>query len=646
MDIADTSNAQEAPVKLPEPKLPPLKIVKSGFNYCLCTFKNKWVNGRSVCVKGSTKTRGVVVKQQKTGRIKWKEDFLMEHPELRKFDAYREEAEGNEKRKKKAYKIRFEQRDSEEPDEVDQITVSLRSALEMKSYKAGATWVLGHIIKDTPLDIALSHTFGGYSRDLKLKSLAMYMYLAGSMSMDRYSEFAKSYRMPYKKPLDGGQCSRLFSSIQEKDIQVFLNKLNTEALKLEEEDTEQEHVYYALDSSSISTYSKSLGKAQFGYNKDGDDLRQVNIMMLVNQKTGLPIYYREYDGDVPDVSTVSTMLKEYARLELNRQGIIVADRGYGTPLNVHRFFQTDTSFLLNFRTSFSFCKNLIAQHYNELNDVLNYDAAIESYVFTTKVMWSYPVNYKTNCKERTPREKKPMYVHMFFNEDIKNEAKKQFIKQISKILKKLANGDALEKDEEVSRDKYLIAKEGPEPGEIKYVLDTSKMAEFLMNKGVQILISDTVSSAAEARAAYDMRNSVELAFGMLKQQVGGRRLHISTEPTLRGKVFTLFLAVAIGLMFRCRRQHSKQDEHMRAKSDHQMLDVLNNIEAKIWDQGLYYTEITGLKKKILDVLEVPLPEKEVFTKDELDKEAAVTSAIEDLTEEEARKRILEEMAKG
>lgn len=639
----------ESSTQIEHPKLPPLKVVKSGANYYLCTFKNQWQNGRSVAVKGSTKTVGVVVRQQSTGRIKWYEEFLMAHPELRKFNAFRVEADGNDKRKMKAYRIKFELRDSdEEESEEEQAMMPVRAIFDTKKLKAGATWALSQIIKGTPFETALTSTFSLYHRDQKLMSLAMFMYLAKTAIMDDYVNFAKDRKMPYAKPLDGGQCSRLFASIEYSDIQKFLHRLNQEMLRQEEADSGTEHVYYALDSSSISSCSSKIKqKLQFGYNKDGDDLKQINIMMLVNQVTGIPIYYREYTGDVPDVSTVSTFVKEFARLELNRRAIVVADRGYGSPLNVHRFYQTNTGFLLNFRTSFSFSKNMIRQHLAELNDVRNLDDEGKNYACTAVVEWSYPVNYKTNCKVRTPHEKKPLYVHMFLNTEIRTTAEQRFNTEISSILKKLDRGISLNEDEEKLKDKYLVPAAAAGGGAKRYVLDSAKRAEFMMNKGIQILISDSVTTAAEARHAYDMRNSVELDFAMLKQQVGGRRLHVSTEDTMRGKLFVLFLAVSLGLMFRSRHKNSNAEVLAQFKTDHDVLNELEEIESCQWETGVYYSEIVGKRKKILEALGLPLPEKAVFSKkeQELD-DAEAGEAPEDITEEERRRQIRQEMLEG
>ncbi len=71
------------------PKLPPLKHVKNG-KYCyLVTFKNVWLDGKSVTVPGSTKTVGKIEGGKVVGKVIWTDAFAAEHPELEALDAYR-----------------------------------------------------------------------------------------------------------------------------------------------------------------------------------------------------------------------------------------------------------------------------------------------------------------------------------------------------------------------------------------------------------------------------------------------------------------------------------------------------------------------------------------------------------------------------
>ena len=75
--------------------------------------------------------------------------------------------------------------------------------------------------------------------------------------------------------------------------------------------------------------------------------------MLVEQMTGLPIYYRLYDGDVPDVSTVRNTIASHCRLFDNDENkfVFVTDRGYISNANIDDFIRNNLSFVTNTRVA-------------------------------------------------------------------------------------------------------------------------------------------------------------------------------------------------------------------------------------------------------------------------------------------------------
>lgn len=45
-------------------------------------------------------------------------------------------------------------------------------------------------------------------------------------------------------------------------------------------------------------------------NRESDRLPQINLLLLFDEKSGLPFYYRKLSGNIPDVKTVSALVKE------------------------------------------------------------------------------------------------------------------------------------------------------------------------------------------------------------------------------------------------------------------------------------------------------------------------------------------------
>ena len=99
-----------------------------------------------------------------------------------------------------------------------------------------------------------------------------------------------------------------------------------------------EKEYWAYDSTSISSYSEELKQVKYGKNKDGDSLPQINLALLFGEKSGLPFYYRELAGNIPDVKTVTELIRELDILGYKKVKLVM-DRGYYSADNTNGLYK-------------------------------------------------------------------------------------------------------------------------------------------------------------------------------------------------------------------------------------------------------------------------------------------------------------------
>ena len=52
----------------------------------------------------------------------------------------------------------------------------------------------------------------------------------------------------------------------------------------------QDRRFWALDSTSITSYSENIASVAYGKNKDLISAPQTNVLFLVDQETGIPLY--------------------------------------------------------------------------------------------------------------------------------------------------------------------------------------------------------------------------------------------------------------------------------------------------------------------------------------------------------------------
>lgn len=101
---------------------------------------------------------------------------------------------------------------------------------------------------------------------------------------------------------------------------------------------------YVFDLTSESTYSSSNQDAQWGRNKDGDHLRQINIG-LVTDRLGHPLMFYVYPGSVADVTTIRRMVDDVRRLG-GEDSTLVMDRGFVSPKSIYCLMEEGMDFVM------------------------------------------------------------------------------------------------------------------------------------------------------------------------------------------------------------------------------------------------------------------------------------------------------------
>ena len=152
--------------------------------------------------------------------------------------------------------------------------------------------------------------------------------------------------------------------------------------------------------------------------------------------------------------------------------------------------------------------------------------------------------------------------------------------------------------------KYFEVTETPKRGrKIKAREDT--MLKAARNYGYFALLSNEVQDPFEALSLYRSKDIVEKGFGNLKERLNFRRLQVSSELSLNGKIFVEFVALIFLSYVKKKMQDARLFEKWTLQGLLDELDVIELFEAP--EYGRVLGEITEKQKKIYDTLEVPIP---------------------------------------
>ena len=160
----------------------------------------------------------------------------------------------------------------------------------------GYVEVVAHLAEAIGLTQILRQSFGKDSE--KLLSLAAYMMAHGNVMMD-YADWAESTAQGQVPSLSSQQISEFFANMDETKRLAFFRQWLKKA---------QDNEYIAYDVTSISSYSEEISWVERGYNRDKENLSQINLGMFFGETSKLPLYYSVYSGSIVDKTFLPFMM--------------------------------------------------------------------------------------------------------------------------------------------------------------------------------------------------------------------------------------------------------------------------------------------------------------------------------------------------
>jgi transposase len=299
-----------------------------------------------------------------------------------------------------------------------------------------------------------------------------------------------------------------------------------------------EQEYWAYDTTSISSYSEELKQVRYGVNKEDDHLPQINLALLFGEKSNLPFYYRKLPGNISDVTTVKNLLADMSFLE-HKKIKLVMDRGFYSEDNINALYQNHLKFLIGTKLSLKFVKAQLNQVRESLRSWSNYSQKYELYTCTQKIDWSYSQNRP--YKGDTLKSERRMYLHLYFNSEKAMEDEKELNIRLGMLQTEIESGKRNPENEKLYT-KYFDIKSTPVRG-TKAVPKQKAMDEAKLDYGYFALISNEIKDSIEALEIYRNKDLVEKAFGNLKERLNLRRLAVSSDASLDGKLFVEFIAL-------------------------------------------------------------------------------------------------------
>jgi transposase len=443
----------------------------------------------------------------------------------------------------------------------------------------GETLVLDKVSGQTGLSRVLTENFG--ERDAKKIMTLVYYQICRGKALSNAEDWLEQRGFGNLK-LNSQRVSELLDRLKEDRINTFFQLW---ARKHAEGGNQ------LFDLTSVSTYGKRNPYAEYGYNRDGENLEQINLALLTSCGSGLPMWYRMIPGSMSDKVILNHVLSIMKKMEVPKF-TFVGDRGFYSEYNLGLLSGNGYKFTIPVPSTVGWQKELIAQHRDSL---IHPDHILED---NGSIMYGKTI-YKTTCHGRT-------WYHLYFDPARKDKVIASFMQKLRGLKDELEEGSKLVEFHRALYDRYFIVRNTPERAR-KVSCNDEAIQEFMNSDSCyRVLISTAAKTASTALEQYRKRNGVELYFDDEKNLLDLRRLKNHNEQTIRGKAFVTFVSLIV--LARLRKMVDEVGKKKRKyRSEHDMLRKVETY-AKVHFEGKYkdvYTTPTSAQRFAFDIFEVP-----------------------------------------
>ena len=289
-----------------------------------------------------------------------------------------------------------------------------------------------------------------------------------------------------------------------------------------------ENDYLCYDITSISSYGELNEYVKYGYNRDGEKLRQINLALLFGQESRLPVYYNRLPGNISDVSTLHNFLKTFSYLKLSKLHLVM-DKGFYSQKNVNELLAVRDRFTIAVPT-----RKWVQQIIDEARDTIQNPEGYRKidgevlYVHTKLYPWG--------------KERRRCYVHLYYNAHAAAADADGFTEELLTYKEELESGQLVSGHEDAYKAFFTI-KETQVRG--KKVLFNNDAIQRYRNRyaGFYVLLTNDIKDPVEALRVYRNKDAVEKCFDDLKNQLDMKRLRIHSSASMDGRLFVQFIAL-------------------------------------------------------------------------------------------------------
>ncbi len=353
------------------------------------------------------------------------------------------------------------------------------------------------------------------------------------------------------------------------------------------------------DITSISSYSSNIEFVEWGYNRDHENLAQLNMGVVFCHKRSLPIFYTLYPGSIVDVKTLTNCVKHLKSMGL-KDFLFILDRGFFSTDNITRISQEPLKirFIQPLPFSLKKVKQLIKTHKKELNDIGN------NFIFNNELL--------SHVRSEIQLNDQVYPAHIFLNEKAELDQRQLFMKKLIGIEEKVIKVKKFNSQKEalVFKENNIVKacqeffKYTRSSGMLER--NTQRIKEKIARLGFFILATNKNDlGKEEILTKYRDKDQVEKIFDLLKNEMDGTRLRAHSQYNTDARLFMKFLSLIIqSEIIRIMRNA----DLFKIYSVRELLSELKKVKYSRIKDEVIISEISKKNRKIFEAFKIDLNE--------------------------------------
>lgn len=456
------------------------------------------------------------------------------------------------------------------------------TSIPTQAYSHGSFLPLQAIISELRLDEYLSSLTSEAEKNVIL-ALSMSR-VVRPMAMHLVSSWYEETSLFLTKPdlpLSSQQISKILSDLGESGVpDAFMTSL------LRGIGTNSTLIY---DITSLSSYSQLIPLLEYGYNRDGLDLPQINFSLIFDTQHAIPVMYDLYPGSIVDVVTLKNTVRR-----LRAHGIqdytLILDRGFFSQGNLEELLQEEVSFVIPVSLTLKQVREVLTEAQRDLESPQYLQMYQQDPIFVkpvTLMIQDAPV--KGFCYYDLKREKTERTLFYIRLHDLKQKLESSRIprwRRPEEVFRERVGAMANYFSWQVSDGRFQI--------EIR----KNAVSQRVNRMGKQIILAHSSLDWQECLTVYRGRDAVEKAFKTLKQDIQVIPLNAKKEASMKGFLFVTFISLILRMRLLKWMKETGLLENYTVEG--LLLELAKIKKITLTDGETLVTEITRKQRTILE----------------------------------------------